>query len=60
LELQERFGEPVFVLQLELSVDRRLARVDVVKVLESLSEQGFYLQLPPKLTVEEEISHRFS
>ena len=60
LELQERFGEPVFVLQLELSVDRRLARVDVVKVLESLAKHGFYLQLPPKVTVEEEISRRFS
>ena len=59
-ELREQFGEPVFVLQLELSADRRLARADVVKKLESLSEQGFYLQLPPKLTVEEEISRRFS
>ena len=59
-ELREPFGEPVFVLQLELSAERRLARVDVVKVLESLSEHGFYLQLPPKLTVEEEISRRFS
>ena len=55
-ELQERFGEPAFVLRLELSADRRLARVDVAKVLESLTEHGFYLQLPPKLPVEEEIT----
>ena len=55
-ELQERFGEPAFVLRLELSTDRNLARVDVTKVLESLAEYGFYLQLPPKLPVEEEIT----
>ena len=55
-QLQERFGEPAFVLRLELSTDHRLARVDVTKVLESLAEHGFYLQLPPKLPVEEEIT----
>ena len=59
-ELQERFGEPAFVLRLELSADRKLARADVLKVLESLAEHGFYLQLPPKLPVEEEIARRFS
>jgi len=59
-ELRERFGEPAFVLRLELSAGRKLARVDVASVLESLAEQGFYLQLPPKLPVEEEIARRFS
>jgi uncharacterized protein YcgL (UPF0745 family) len=60
VELRERFGEPVFILSLELSTDRKLARVDVAKVLESLAKHGFYLQLPPKFSVEEEISRRFS
>ena len=55
-ELRERFGEPVFVLSLELSTDRKLARVSVAKVLENLAEHGFYLQLSPKLPVEEEIT----
>jgi hypothetical protein len=55
-QLQERFGVPAFVLRLELSTGRNLARVDVTKVLESLAEHGFYLQLPPKLPVEEEIT----
>ena len=59
-ELREQFGEPVFVLQMELSADRKLARVDVVKVLEFLAKDGYYLQLPKNLTVEEEISRRFS
>ncbi len=59
-ELHDRFGEATFVLSLELSADRKLARVDVEKVLESLSESGYYLQLPPELPVEEEISRYLS
>lgn len=54
--LRAQFGEATFVLSLELSESRKLARVDVTKVLESLSESGYYLQLPPKLPVEEEIT----
>jgi uncharacterized protein YcgL (UPF0745 family) len=55
-ELREQFGEATFVLALELSADRQLARVDVIKVLESLAQSGYYLQLPPQLPVEEEIT----
>ncbi len=58
--LRERFGEPVFVVGLELSPERQLARVEVERVIESLEQDGFYLQLPPKLPVEEEIARRFS
>jgi uncharacterized protein YcgL (UPF0745 family) len=58
--LQESFGVPALVMKLELSGKKRLARVDVEKVMKSLSEQGYYLQLPPKLPVEEEIARRFS
>jgi len=59
-ELQQRFGAPALVMRLELSAGKKLARVDVVRVLESLAQQGFYLQLPPKLPVEDEIARRFS
>ena len=55
-ELREAFGDPVLVMQLNLSEERRLARVDVRKVLAQLREQGFYLQLPPEIPVEEEIT----
>ena len=58
--LQESFGIPALVMKLQLSANRGLARVDVEKVLEGLAEQGYYLQLPPKLPVEEEIARRFS
>ena len=59
-ELQVMFGEPVFVMSLELSADLKLARVDVKAVIHALKEQDFYLQLPPKIPTEEEITHRFS
>ena len=59
-DLQQRFGAPALVMRLELSAERKLARVDVVRVLESLAKQGFYLQLPPELPVEDEIARHFS
>jgi uncharacterized protein YcgL (UPF0745 family) len=59
-ELRAAFGEPVFIMALRLDEKRRLARVDVRAVLERLREPGYFLQLPPELTVEEEISRRFA
>ena len=58
--LREAFGEPVFVMQLKLSEERRLARVDVRQVMAQLEETGYFLQLPPELPVEAEIGRRFS
>jgi uncharacterized protein YcgL (UPF0745 family) len=60
VKLRRAFGEPAFVMQLKLTTKRRLARVDVGQVLEQIEAQGFYLQLPPELPVEEEIARRFS
>ena len=59
-ELRQAFGEPAFVMQLNLSEQRRLARVDVRRVIADLDAQGFYLQLPPEIPIEEEITTRFS
>ncbi len=59
-DLLATFGEPVFVMALKLSSKSKLARVETQSVLASLRERGFFLQLPPKLPVEEEISKRFS
>jgi uncharacterized protein YcgL (UPF0745 family) len=58
-DLQQRFGEPAFVMNLDLSAELKLARVDVEKVLQSLQENGYFLQLPPQLPVEEEITRLF-
>jgi uncharacterized protein YcgL (UPF0745 family) len=59
-ELQAHFGAPATVMRLKLTRDRKLARVDVEKVMASLDKEGFFLQLPPELPVEEEITRRFS
>lgn len=45
--LLERFGKPVEALSLMLTADRRLARADAARVLESIESDGFYLQMPP-------------
>jgi len=59
-DLRTTFGEPVFVMDLRITSDSKLARTNVRSVLEILHEQGYFLQLPPKLPIEEEISLRFS
>ena len=59
-ELRQMFGEAISVMRLELTPESKLARVDTRTVLESLDQRGFYLQLPPQVPVEEEISRRFS
>jgi uncharacterized protein YcgL (UPF0745 family) len=46
-ELLWNFGELKFVLQLELAPERKLAKEDSRKVIESLREKGFFVQLPP-------------
>ena len=58
--LRQLFGEPAFVMRLDLAGNRRLARVDTETVRENLEKEGYFLQLPPKLPIEEEISRRFS
>ena len=50
--LLERFGEPILVIELELSPERQLAREDVNRVMANLDDQGFHLQMPPKLQPE--------
>lgn len=48
-ELLERFGPPMEALSLMLSADRPLARADAARVLASIEEEGYYLQMPPPL-----------
>jgi len=47
-DLKKLFGRPEFVLNLELTPQRKLAYADVNQVMQNLSEQGYHLQLPPK------------
>lgn len=50
-ELLQRFGPPVYTLTLELWPERKLAQADATTVLDAVASQGFYLQMPPKLTL---------
>jgi len=50
-ELLQRFGPPEFALSLELWPERKLAQADATTVLEAIAAQGFYLQMPPKVTL---------
>lgn len=46
-DLLTSFGEPRFVLDLEVHETRKLALADPRDVLDSINQQGFYLQMPP-------------
>ena len=47
-QLQKTFGPAEFVMMVNLAKRDKLARADIDKVKQALSEQGFYLQMPPK------------
>ncbi len=45
--LRNMMGTMQFVLELELSPARKLARVDAVSVITQLQSAGFFVQMPP-------------
>ncbi len=45
--LMSMFGMPRHVSDMMLTPERKLARADIVQVLEKLADPGFYLQMPP-------------
>jgi uncharacterized protein YcgL (UPF0745 family) len=47
-QLRVVFGEPEFIMNLELTADRKLAYEDVTQVIKNLQDQGFHLQMPPQ------------
>lgn len=46
--LLQQMGELEEVMTLELTPERRLARVDATVLMTALQGDGFYLQLPPR------------
>lgn len=47
--LLKQFGAPEHVMDLVLTSEKKLARVEVSSVMENIVEKGFYLQMPPVL-----------
>ncbi len=41
------FGAMAFVMDLELTPERKLAKEDAGKVIDSLKAKGFFVQMPP-------------
>ena len=46
--MRTAFGRATFVMDLELSESRKLARVNVLHVMDSIVTKGFFLQMPPE------------
>ncbi|MGR8933531.1 MAG: YcgL domain-containing protein [Gammaproteobacteria bacterium] len=40
-------GTPGFVMEIELTPERKLARADSTQVIRQLQEKGFFVQMPP-------------
>lgn len=47
--LLNKFGGPTFVMMLDLSQRKSLARESLTTVKQNLAEQGYHLQMPPKI-----------
>ena len=47
--LLQSLGRLNFVMELQLDPQRKLAKEDVKKVIESLQNKGFFIQLPPTI-----------
>ena len=48
-ELLTSFGRLEFVMELEITPERKLAREITQKVLAGLQEKGFFVQMPPTI-----------
>lgn len=45
--LLKQFGSPTHVMDLLITRNKKLARVEAGRLLDELMERGFYLQMPP-------------
>jgi uncharacterized protein len=46
--LRGAFGRATFVMDLEITESRKLARVNVLHVLDSIATKGYFIQMPPE------------
>lgn len=46
-DLFQSLGRLQFVMELQLTPERKLAKEDAIKVMEQLENKGFYIQMPP-------------
>lgn len=53
--IMKSLGNTDFAMELEITSERKLAREKPEKVLQSLAENGFHLQLPPPTSIEQRL-----
>ncbi len=46
--IRQAFGRATFVMNLQLHAERKLARVNVLHVIDSIETKGFFIQMPPE------------
>lgn len=51
--LLKSFGKIAFVMSLDITPDRHLAKEDASNVIASLQENGFFVQIPATLTSDD-------
>ena len=51
-EIMRGLGITVFVMELELTADKKLAQEDASAVINNLETRGFHLQLPRETSIE--------
>jgi len=51
-EIMRALGITEFSMELEITADKKLARENVVTVMENLEQKGFHLQLPSDTSIE--------
>ena len=48
-DLMRQLGNLSFVMELELTADKKLARENAEKVISDLESRGFFIQMPPTI-----------
>lgn len=48
-DLIRQLGKLSFVMELELTADKKLARENAEKVISDLESRGFFIQMPPTI-----------
>jgi len=51
--LFKAFGKPEFSMMINLAKRDNLARVDIEKVKQQLTDDGYYLQMPPTILTDQ-------
>lgn len=59
-ELAKLLGETEVIMNLDLSAREKLAYANITQVKTALKEQGYYLQLPPKESIEAMLTNKLS